>query len=223
MTSSHCDYADLVMSYCFNSNWTNWFDLVISKARKPRFFTEQNQFKVVDIKQKPVCEIFDSNVSVLEKGKWYSQGNCEILSTLLKKDLQKTDLQITYFGDSLESDVFSSSILYKWKPAYIMESLRCHPDRVFSLEKDEEDFFFSQKWGPLLSCTSTGNQSLYSNIITSRSTIAISSLDYLVRKGNSYPFDKFASNNKNLFDGFHPKPTASVLILKDLIKFAKKV
>ena len=48
LTSAECDYTELVMSSCFDPSWRNWFDLTISVARKPYFYTEKRKFKPVD-------------------------------------------------------------------------------------------------------------------------------------------------------------------------------
>ena len=48
LTSAQCDYTELVMSSCFDPHWRDWFDLTISVAGKPSFYTEMTKFTSVD-------------------------------------------------------------------------------------------------------------------------------------------------------------------------------
>ena len=48
LTSNKCDYTDMLMSSCFDPCWRDWFDLTISWARKPSFYTEMREFTPVD-------------------------------------------------------------------------------------------------------------------------------------------------------------------------------
>lgn len=219
MTSSYCDYADLVMSHCYGNKWTDCFDLVISNAQKPSFYTKSNSFKEVDATSSTVTDI---EVDELKHKCWYSEGNGEILNRFIEKMTKKTDPHVVYFGDSLNSDIFWPPRMYKWDTVYIMDGLRCFSEAC-PAPKQEEDIFYSNSWGPLLCSEQTSVESLYSHVITSNGSVAIPSVEDMAMKGTNHDFAKFKAESSPTLRGFHPQPNCSMLVLRELVKLARKV
>nr|CAB3264463.1 5'-nucleotidase domain-containing protein 1-like [Phallusia mammillata] len=199
LTSSHCDYAQFVMSYCLGHDWRNLFDVVISKAKKPRFFMETHPFRKVDTETLREKE----NVNKLEKGGWYSQGNCKDLMDLLKDITGKPCPKITYFGDSLRSDIVPAKKHWSWNTVYVMDALRIHDQAINILHDDEKSLLFSDLWGPILNCQKNGPMSsLFGCIVSSFATIAVPSVEYVALQNSSLSFSTFS--HAQCTNGFHP-------------------
>ena len=203
LTSSHCDYAQLVMNYCVGEDWRDYFDLIISKAKKPRFFKEQYPFIKVDPDK--VCEVKTDDIELLEQGGWYSEGNCDVLMKSFQSWTGKPDPKVVYCGDSLKSDIIYSKLLYNWEAVFIMDSLRTFKETACAMSKEEEDLFFSSNWGPVLTCSSkdlTGT--FYGQLISGYSSIAVPSVEDIAIKSQStnHYFPTFSSNDLN---GYYPK------------------
>lgn len=203
LTSSHCDYAQLVMNYCVGENWRDYFDVVISKAKKPRFFKEQFPFIKVDPER--LVEVEGSEVQLLEQGGWYSEGNCDVLMKSFQSWTGKSDLKVLYCGDSLKSDIIYSKLLYNWESVFIMDSLRCFQGTACGMSDEEEEMMFSEKWGPVLTSSEKDpTKTFYSHIISSYSSIAVPSVEDIAIKSKSsdHYFSTFSSND---LDGYFPK------------------
>jgi len=204
LTSSHCDYAQLVMNYCVGEDWRDYFDVVISKAKKPRFFKEQFPFMEVDAER--LCEVEGSNVELLQQGGWYSEGNCDVLMKSFQAWTGKSDLKVLYCGDSLKSDIIYSKLLYNWESVFIMDSLRAFQSTACGLSDDEENLMFSDQWGPVLTSSSGKEESrtFYHHIISSYSSIAVPSVEDIAIKSKStdHHYTTFSAND---FDGYFPK------------------
>jgi len=233
MTSSNCDFANLVMSHAYGPNWEACFDLVISKAQKPNFYTQKLNFRGVNLASEPVSETAEV-VTTLKHGGWYSQGNSELLNRFIEQTTGKQRATVAYFGDSLKSDIFFPKTLHKWETVYIMDTLRWSRDSSdvsFPFSDEERALFYAEQWGPVLMCPSTGRQSLYSHIVTSNSSVVISSVENMARWGLDHLFHGFeqqqGSKDQEAMPrvpvrGFHPQPSTTMLVVKDLIKLAKR-
>ena len=88
---------------------------------------------------------------------------------------------------------------------YIMDSLRQHENSSPPLNNEEEQMFYSKEWGPLLFCPTTQKPTLYCHMITSNSSVAVPSVEFVARNGLDHGLKKFESRG-NLLSGFHPSP-----------------
>ena len=104
---------------------------------------------------------------------------------------------------------------------YIMDSLRQHENSSPPLNNEEEQMFYSKEWGPLLFCPTTQKPTLYCHMITSNSSVAVPSVEFVARNGLEYGLKKFESQG-NMLSGFHPSPLTNMLVPKDLWKVDKK-
>uniref|UniRef100_A0A8C4RS60 5'-nucleotidase domain-containing protein 1 n=1 Tax=Erpetoichthys calabaricus TaxID=27687 RepID=A0A8C4RS60_ERPCA len=121
ITSSHSDYCRLVCEHILGHNFEDFFDIIITNALKPGFFSQipnQRPFRNL------VNDIEDCNgLASLDKPGWYSQGNWTHLNDLLKKMTRKSTPKVVYFGDSMRSDVFPASHYGNWDVVLILEEL----------------------------------------------------------------------------------------------------
>ncbi|XP_016427125.1 5'-nucleotidase domain-containing protein 1-like [Sinocyclocheilus rhinocerous] len=89
ITSSHSDYCRLVCEHILGSDFEELFDIIITNALKPGFFSlvpQQRPFRTL------VDDVEDSEgLPSLEKPGWYSQGNWPHLHELLKTMTNKTE------------------------------------------------------------------------------------------------------------------------------------
>ncbi|XP_041420528.1 5'-nucleotidase domain-containing protein 1 isoform X3 [Xenopus laevis] len=120
ITSSHSDYCLLLCEHILGKNFEELFDIIITNALKPGFFSLIPQ-------QRPFWALENDEeihmLPSLEKPGWYSQGNWIHLSELLKKITEKSEPKVVYFGDSMRSDIFSAHHYSNWETVLIFEEL----------------------------------------------------------------------------------------------------
>ncbi|XP_016084372.1 5'-nucleotidase domain-containing protein 1-like [Sinocyclocheilus grahami] len=89
ITSSHSDYCRLVCEHILGMDFEELFDIIITNALKPGFFSlvpQQRPFRTL------VNDVEDSEgLPSLEKPGWYSQGNWPHLHELLKTMTNKSE------------------------------------------------------------------------------------------------------------------------------------
>lgn len=199
ITSSHCDYASHVLDYCFGEIWRDYFDLFISTAGKPRFFTHQAPFLAVDHKTMTV----GGPVETLKKKEWYSEGNAIQLMRTLRDFTGLENPKVSYFGDSLRSDVIPSDISFNWEAIYVMELLGVRgngssvdestgaDNKNDALPQSVENLLLSDRWGPVLSCRGASDMmsSYFADVIRKHSTVAIYCLETMADKPVDYSYD----------------------------------
>ncbi|KAL2081936.1 hypothetical protein ACEWY4_021754 [Coilia grayii] len=121
ITSSHSDYCRLVCEHILGKDFEELFDVIITNALKPGFFSlvpHQRPFRTL------VNDVEDSEgLPSLDKPGWYSQGNWPHLHELLKTMTGKQDPKVVYFGDSMRSDMFPASSYGKWETVMIVEEM----------------------------------------------------------------------------------------------------
>uniref|UniRef100_H2YXH5 5'-nucleotidase domain-containing protein 1 n=1 Tax=Ciona savignyi TaxID=51511 RepID=H2YXH5_CIOSA len=196
LTSSHCDFAKHVMDYCFGSDWRDYFDIVVSKAKKPRFFNEEFPFKMVD----PVnlCELDSEVINLHHKG-WYSEGNSTLLFEHFKTWTKKDNPTVVYFGDSVKSDIVSAKAKCSWETVYIMDALRVETASLNPLSSNEQHLLLSDAFGPILSC-SNGTNSFFRKLIETYGTIAVPSVEYVASLPIEFQYSRLGNGK-----GYYPK------------------
>ncbi|TRY68010.1 hypothetical protein DNTS_007259 [Danionella cerebrum] len=92
ITSSHSDYCRLVCEHILGADFEELFEVIITNALKPGFFSlvpQQRPFRTL------VDDVEDSEGLVaLEKPGWYSQGNWPHLHELLKSMTNKSEPKV---------------------------------------------------------------------------------------------------------------------------------
>jgi len=138
LTNSEPPFTDKVMRYLLEGgpseykSWRGYFDVVVSEARKPRFFTEQQPFEEVyegahvhngqsgNGKTKPVTE--------LTREKMYS-GGCH---TDLERMLEVASDRVLYVGDHIFGDVLRAKKESAWRTLMIIQEMT---DELDAIEK----------------------------------------------------------------------------------------
>jgi 5'-nucleotidase len=117
LTNSDFTYTNGIMKYLIGEDWTDYFDIAIVDAHKPRFFAEGTVFREVNtatgalkigIHSGPLC-----------RGAVYSGGSCDAFRHLLK--MKGRD--VLYVGDHIFGDVLRSKKTRGWKTFLVVPEL----------------------------------------------------------------------------------------------------
>lgn len=129
ITNSEWHYTAAILGICFDDclpgrmTWRDLFDLVITSARKPAFFTERGPaFEVVSDDG-----LLRERFGPLEAGKAYAGGN----AALVEASLGFRGQDILYVGDHLFTDVNVSKNLQRWRTALVLRELE---DEVLAIQ-----------------------------------------------------------------------------------------
>ncbi len=123
LTNSLWDYTDAVMGYLLDGvlpeypSWRNYFDLVLTGARKPDFFTAGQPFMEVDASN-------DRNellgeAKTLERGKVYQGGNLLDLERMAGIGGDA----VLYVGDHIYGDIVKSKKTSLWRTCMIVQEI----------------------------------------------------------------------------------------------------
>uniref|UniRef100_A0A8D1HSX8 5'-nucleotidase domain-containing protein 1 n=1 Tax=Sus scrofa TaxID=9823 RepID=A0A8D1HSX8_PIG len=194
ITSSHSDYCRLLCRYILGNDFEDLFDIVITNALKPGFFSHlpsQRPFRTLENDEEQEA------LPSLDKPGWYSQGNAVHLYELLKKMTGQPEPKVVYFGDSMHSDIFPASHYSNWETVLILEELRGDrdgkPEDAEPLEKKGKYEgpkakplnALSKKWGSFFIDSVSGLENTKDSLvytwsckrISAYSTIAIPSIE----------------------------------------------
>uniref|UniRef100_A0AAY4BGY9 5'-nucleotidase domain-containing protein 1 n=1 Tax=Denticeps clupeoides TaxID=299321 RepID=A0AAY4BGY9_9TELE len=230
ITSSHSDYCRLVCEHVLGKDFEEMFDIIITNALKPGFFSlvpHQRPFRTL------VNDVEDSEgLPCLEKPGWYSQGNWPHLHELLKSMTGKPEPKVVYFGDSMRSDMFPASSYAKWETVMIVEEAEgegaaaarsaeapAEPqEKKGKYEGMKTPSATSEQWGSYFVDVqrSPGGEEECPRLtwcchsIHTYSTMAIPSVEAIADLPLDYKFPRF-SPDKPRTTGYYPRPPDSLL------------
>jgi HAD superfamily 5'-nucleotidase-like hydrolase len=121
LTNSDFNYSNAVMTWLLGGanprypDWTAYFDLVITAARKPHFFRGATAFQRLARDGSPVGE----PCADLEWGGLYAGGNVSGIERLLARE---TD-DILYVGDHIYGDILRTKRDSGWRTAMVVPEL----------------------------------------------------------------------------------------------------
>ncbi|XP_052501869.1 5'-nucleotidase domain-containing protein 1 [Budorcas taxicolor] len=235
ITSSHSDYCRLLCEYILGNDFEDLFDIVITNALKPGFFSHlpsQRPFRTLENDEEREA------LPSLDKPGWYSQGNAVHLYELLKKMTGKPEPKVVYFGDSMHSDIFPACHYSNWETVLILEELRGDKDgKPEESEPEEKKGKYegskakplntsSKKWGSFFIDSVSRLENREDSLvytwsckrISAYSTIAIPSIEAIAELPLDYKFTRFSSNNSKTA-GYYPNPP---LVLSNAGKLTAK-
>jgi 5'-nucleotidase len=136
LTNSQPEYTDRIMQFLFDGalpeykSWRQMFDVVITAAKKPRFFIEENErFRDLD----------GAEVDRLERGKVYTGGCAEELERICKLGGD----HVLYVGDHIYGDVLRAKKHSPWRTAMIIQELE---DELSGVQRTSE---IADRWDRL--------------------------------------------------------------------------
>uniref|UniRef100_A0A672SYG9 5'-nucleotidase domain-containing protein 1 n=1 Tax=Sinocyclocheilus grahami TaxID=75366 RepID=A0A672SYG9_SINGR len=188
ITSSHSDYCRLVCEHILGMDFEELFDIIITNALKPGFFSlvpQQRPFRTL------VNDVEDSEgLPSLEKPGWYSQGNWphlhELLKTMTNKSEPKVGQDCFLHSDELHHYrwCLSPPVSNQWGSYFV------------DMQKNEGEETRRLTW----CCHS----------IHTYSTMAIPSIEAIADLPLDFKFQRFSSD-KPITTGYYPRPPDSLL------------
>ncbi len=121
MTNSGHEYTHAVMSYLLDGrlreypSWRNYFDIVVTAATKPIFFTGRRPFLELDDHGKITGQADGS----LDRGTVYQGGNL----TDFEAWTGWASNRIAYIGDHIYGDILKSKKISAWKTVMIIQEM----------------------------------------------------------------------------------------------------
>lgn len=122
LTNSLWDYTQRMMSFLLDGklaeypSWMNYFDLVITGADKPRFFTDEREFHEVD---RRTGQVSAQPTTRFDRQHVYQGGSLIRLDQLLGVQGE----QVLYVGDHIYGDIIRSKKDTLWRTALILSEL----------------------------------------------------------------------------------------------------
>ncbi len=120
ITNSDYEYSKLLLDYAINpflkehGTWADLFNLVITVASKPKFFTDKMPLLAID----PKTGLMRNHHGKIEDG-IYQGGYAQTI----QKNSGLSGEQILYLGDHIYGDVLSIKKTCNWRTALVIEEL----------------------------------------------------------------------------------------------------
>ena len=120
ITNSDYEYSKLLLDYSINpflkehKHWSELFNIVVTAASKPKFFTDKMPLLQVD----PSTGLMRNHHGKIEDG-IYQGGTAQTI----QKSSGLTGEQILYLGDHIYGDVLSIKKTCNWRTALVIEEL----------------------------------------------------------------------------------------------------
>ena len=120
ITNSDYEYSKLLLDYAINpflkesKSWHDLFNIVITSASKPRFFTDKMPLLKVD----PSTGFMKNHHGLIEDGIY--QGGC---AQTVQKSSGLSGEQILYLGDHIYGDVLQIKKTCNWRTALVIDEL----------------------------------------------------------------------------------------------------
>ena len=120
ITNSDYEYSKLLLDYAItpflkeHKSWADLFNLVVTLAAKPKFFTDKNPLLQVD----PKTGLMKNHHGPIEDGV-YQGGTAQSL----QKNAGLSGEQILYLGDHIYGDVLQIKKTCNWRTALVIDEL----------------------------------------------------------------------------------------------------
>lgn len=121
ITNSDFSYTKLLLDHTINpflkehKDWSELFEITVTLASKPRFFTTKSPFLAID----PSTGSMTNAEGKISKGIY--QGG---FAGQLQKDLGLDGDEILYLGDHIYGDVVSIKKTFNWRTALVLDPLK---------------------------------------------------------------------------------------------------
>ncbi len=127
ITNSDYEYTKLLLDYAItphlkeHKHWSDLFNLVITSATKPKFFTDKMRLLQID----PETGLMKNHHGKIENG-IYQGGNAEAI----QKSAGLSGEQILYLGDHIYGDVLKIKKTCNWRTALVIDELIAECDAI---------------------------------------------------------------------------------------------
>jgi len=125
------------MKVSMGKDWRKFFNMVFCNAQKPKFFTEDKPYYVLDEWMDNLKgEIgFDSSEMKDDPSLTYLEGNASILTDFIATKLKNNKPRIAYLGDHYVGDIHHCSKIDGWDGIAIIEELSTVGEEYKEIEK----------------------------------------------------------------------------------------
>ncbi|KAL3289719.1 hypothetical protein HHI36_023119 [Cryptolaemus montrouzieri] len=173
ITGSYIDFASLTASNTLGPKWKDYFDIIITYAKKPGFFTQNRDFIGLDDTKMTGPISYDK----LQLGGIYCQGNWADLQKFLSKYSTKSNPKFLYMGDNIIQDVHAPSVHTDCDTVAISEELfveenHCDP-------YPEEKLLKSTIWGSYF--RHNHDHTIWYKFIKDNARCCVPSVDFLIQ------------------------------------------
>jgi 5'-nucleotidase len=123
LTNSLWDYTDAVMAFLLDGvlheypSWRNYFDVIVTGAAKPAFFTEGRPFLELDPNTHQNTVLAEA--TTLERWKVYQGGNLPAMERMTGISGEK----VLYVGDHIYGDILRSRKASLWRTCMVVQEL----------------------------------------------------------------------------------------------------
>ncbi|QED30182.1 HAD-IG family 5'-nucleotidase [Microvenator marinus] len=134
LTNSFAVYSDHVMRHLLDGvlpeypTWQSYFDVIITGAHKPSFFTDQAPFLITDTRG----TVHGEEKQRFEKGVIYQGGNLQDFERLFGYGGER----VVYVGDHIYGDIVRSKKSSAWRTMMIVEELEDELAKAEALSQD---------------------------------------------------------------------------------------
>lgn len=134
ITNSDYKYTRTLLDYTLNpflknhKDWSELFDITITLARKPSFFTNPHAYLKID----PESGLMSNHFGPIENGIY--QGG---FAGKLQSDLGLEGDEILYLGDHIYGDVVSIKKTFNWRTALVLDPLTEEIDSIRKSSKTQ--------------------------------------------------------------------------------------
>lgn len=135
LTNSYPEYTDHLMRYLLDGvlpeydDWRKYFDVIITAAQKPRFFTDHEPFLIVDDE---TYEASEEALEGFERGVMYQHGNLRDFIAMSGIPGDRT----LYVGDHIYGDILRSRKSSGWRTVMIVQEMASELERWRELQED---------------------------------------------------------------------------------------
>lgn len=134
LTNSYARYSNHVMHHLLDGvlpeyrDWMHYFDIVITGARKPGFFTASEPFLEVD----ETGAVIREEVSELRRGAIYQGGNLLDFEAMSEMGGES----VCYVGDHIYGDIVRSKLSSAWRTVMIVQEMEAELRKADELRDD---------------------------------------------------------------------------------------
>ncbi|XP_054722920.1 5'-nucleotidase domain-containing protein 1-like isoform X1 [Uloborus diversus] len=182
LTSSNYDSASFLAEYALGEDWKNYFDIIVTFARKPGFFWKDKPFCIIEEN----AEVSGIKPEDMKSHLIYSQGNWKDLQKACSLKSKSQNPKVLYFGDSLIEDVYAASEIAQCDTIAIVEEMLAEGMDSTPETHVESETLLSNCWGSFFGNgrhMGDSNQtfSLWAQMLSQHSKLTVPNLDCFMR------------------------------------------